>query len=95
MLLGNKYRLFCYISKSRQGRPLVDIETYVELISSTTTKKGLTVRCEVDHKTCDLGIKPTEEQIATIDIEEWNASNTENGTTSSAREANRLFRYSS
>ena len=46
MLLGNKYRLFCYISKSRQSRPLVDIETCVELISSTTTRKGLTVRCK-------------------------------------------------
>ena len=68
--MGNKYRLFCYISKSRQGRPLVDIETCVELISSTTTKKGLTVRCEVDRNTYDLGIKPTEEQIASIDIEE-------------------------
>ena len=70
MLLGNKYRLFCYISKSRQGRPLVDIETCVELISSTTTRKGLTVRCEVDLNTYDPDIKPTEEQIASIDIEE-------------------------
>ena len=65
-----EHRLFCYISKSWQGRPLVDIETCVELISSTTTKGGLTVRCEVDRKAYDLGIKPTEEQIASIDIEE-------------------------
>ena len=68
--MGNKYRLSCYISKSRQGRPLADIETCVELISSTTTRKGLTVRCEVDRKAYDLGIKPTEVQFASIDIEE-------------------------
>lgn len=65
-----EHRLFCYISKSWQGRPLVDIETCVELISATTTKTGLKVRCEVDRRTYDLGVKPTEEQIASIDIEE-------------------------
>ena len=40
-----EHRLFCYISKNWQGKPLIDIETVVQLISSTTTEKGLKVVC--------------------------------------------------
>ena len=39
-----EHRLFCYISKNWQGQPLIDVETVIELISSTTTEKGLTVK---------------------------------------------------
>ena len=30
--------MFCYISKNWQGQPLIDIETVINLINSTTTK---------------------------------------------------------
>ena len=73
-----EHRLFCYISKNWQGQPLIDIETVVNLISSTTTKTGLEVVCRVDANTYETGLKITEEQKKTINItfvgpnEKWN-----------------------
>ena len=73
-----EHRLFCYISKNWQGQPLIDIETTINLIGSTTTKKGLTVVCRLDEKTYETGIKITEEQKDNLNIvfngpnEKWN-----------------------
>ena len=64
-----EHRLFCYISKNWQGQPLVDIETIVNLIGSTTTEKGLKVICRVDERTYETGRKITEEQKSNINIE--------------------------
>ena len=38
-----EHRLFCYTSRNREGKPLIDIQTMVNFISNTTTKNGLTV----------------------------------------------------
>lgn len=38
-----EHRLFCYITKHWQGKPLVDVQTVVNLIQSTTTETGLSV----------------------------------------------------
>ena len=65
-----EHRLFCYITKNWQGKPLVDIETVVNLISSTTTKKGLKVRCVVDTNKYELKQKITDEQAESINLEE-------------------------
>jgi hypothetical protein len=43
-----EHRLFFFISQNWRARPLVSYRTIVELISATTTKTGLTVRCELD-----------------------------------------------
>ena len=73
-----EHRLFCYISKNWQGQPLIDIETVVNLISSTTTKTGLEVVCKVDPNTYETGLKITEDQKEIINItfvgpnEKWN-----------------------
>jgi len=64
-----EHRLFCYISKNWQGQPLVDIETIVNLIGSTTTEKGLSVICRIDGKRYETGKKITEEQKAKLNIE--------------------------
>jgi hypothetical protein len=45
-----EHRLFCFISKSWAGRPLVDVESVVSLISSTTTRRGLKVVCQPDGR---------------------------------------------
>lgn len=45
-----EHRMFCYISKNWQGQPLIDIETVISLISNTTTKKGLSITCQLDEK---------------------------------------------
>ena len=73
-----EHRLFCYISKNWQGQPLIDIETIVNLISSTKTTTGLEVICKVDTNTYETGLKITEEQKEKLNIsyvgpnEKWN-----------------------
>ena len=57
---------------------MVSRETIVELIASTTTKAGLTVRCELDERTYPKGIKVSDAEMATLNIKgdtfhpEWN-----------------------
>jgi len=73
-----EHRLFCYISKNWQGQPLVDVKTIVNLISTTTTQKGLTVMCAVDKNTYETGRKITDEEKNNLHItyvgpnEKWN-----------------------
>ena len=73
-----EHRLFCYISKNWQGQPLIDIETVVNLISSTKTATGLKVICKVDSNQYETGLKITEEQEESLNItfvgpnEKWN-----------------------
>jgi len=43
-----EHRLFSFISQNWRAKPLVSYRVIVELISATTTKTGLTVRCELD-----------------------------------------------
>ena len=64
-----EHRLFCYISKNWQGQPLIDIETIVSLIGSTTTEQGLSVMCRVDENHYETGIKITKEQKENLNIE--------------------------
>ena len=64
-----EHRLFCYITKNWAGKPLIDIDTIVSLISSTTTKNGLTVKCVVDTNTYPVGVKANDEMMSQIDIE--------------------------
>lgn len=64
-----EHRLFCYISKSWQGKPLIDIPTVVNLIQSTTTSTGLTVACTLDVNTYQTGIKVSNKAFDSIDIE--------------------------
>lgn len=64
-----EHRLFCYISKNWQGQPLIDVETTVNLIGSTTTEKGLTVKCVVDENHYETGKKITDEQKENLNIE--------------------------
>ena len=63
-----EHRLFCFISKNWQGKPLIDINTTVNLISSTKTKNGLVVKCVVDKNKYDTGIKISDDLFEKIDI---------------------------
>ena len=73
-----EHRLFCHITQNWRGKPLTTRETVVELIASTTTKTGLTVRCELDTRDYPKGIKVTDADMATLNIKgdifhpEWN-----------------------
>ena len=63
-----EHRMFCYISKSWQGQPLIDIKTVVSLISKTTTKTGLKINCRVDNRKYKTGIKVSEEEYESINL---------------------------
>jgi hypothetical protein len=63
-----EHRLFCYISKNWQGKPLIDIETAIELIGSTTTETGLKVICQRDDTVYELKKTVSDEDFAAINI---------------------------
>ena len=63
-----EHRLFSQITKNWRGRPLESLEVIVSLISSTTTEKGLKVRCEVDTSDYPKGIKVTDEELEAVNL---------------------------
>ena len=73
-----EHRLFCHITQNWRGTPLISREVVVELIASTTTKAGLTVRCELDTRDYPKGIKVSGAEMLTLNIKgdtfhpEWN-----------------------
>jgi hypothetical protein len=73
-----EHRMFSYISQNWRGKPLVSIETIVNLIGSTKTKKGLTIKTSVDTNEYAKGIKITDAEIESLSLErekfhgEWN-----------------------
>ena len=52
-----EHRLFSYISMNWRGKPLTDYRTIVNLITSTKTKSGLTVKARIDKKEYKKGKK--------------------------------------
>jgi hypothetical protein len=64
-----EHRLFCYISKNWQGKPLVDVQTAVDLIGSTRTTAGLEVICVRDDTDYKLAKKVSDEDFKTISID--------------------------
>jgi len=73
-----EHRMFSYISQNWRGRPLVSIETIVNLIGATKTKKGLKIQTAVDVNEYAKGIKITDQEIKTLALQreefhgEWN-----------------------
>ena len=73
-----EHRLFSFITQNWRGRPLVSHQVIVELIAATKTKAGLTVRSEIDTNLYPAGVKVTDQDMATINIQrhdfhgEWN-----------------------
>jgi hypothetical protein len=64
-----EHRLFCYITKNWQGKPLVDVQTAVDLIGATRTTTGLEVICVRDDTEYCLAKKVSDEEFATIHVE--------------------------
>jgi hypothetical protein len=73
-----EHRLFSYITQNWRGKPLVSYATIVSLIAATTTRSGLTVRCELDTGTYPTGRTVTDLELAGINLErdafhgDWN-----------------------
>jgi len=73
-----EHRLFSFITQNWRGRPLVDLQTVVQLISSTTTEAGLVVQSEIDKNYYEKGIKVSDAEMEKLNISrqdfhgEWN-----------------------
>lgn len=73
-----EHRMFSHISQNWRGRPLVSIETIVNLIGSTKTKKGLQIKAVVDVNQYAKGVKTTDTEMAALNLQrnpfhgEWN-----------------------
>ena len=73
-----EHRLFSAITKNWRSRPLIRMETIVNLIGNTKTASGLNVQCEVDTNLYAIGVKISDEQIAQLCVHqnnfhgEWN-----------------------
>ena len=73
-----EHRLFSFITQNWRGKPLVSHQVIVQLIAATTTKAGLTVRCELDTNSYPAGIKVADADFDGINLQrhdfhgDWN-----------------------
>ena len=63
-----EHRLFCFITQNWRGKPLVSRQAIVELIASTTTRQGLTVRAALDANNYETGIKVSDAELARVKL---------------------------
>jgi hypothetical protein len=73
-----EHRLFSFVTGNWRGKPLVSHKVIVQLIAATTTKAGLTVRCELDPNTYPAGVKVSDAELEAVKLlrhqfhGEWN-----------------------
>ena len=73
-----EHRMFCFITQNWRAMPLVSLYVAIALIANTTTKKGLSISCELDRNTYPKGIKVSDAEMASLNITrdafhpEWN-----------------------
>ena len=73
-----EHRMFCHITNTWRGRPLISRSVIVNLIGNTKTKTGLHIKAALDRNLYDIGLKVTDEQLAAVHLKrdtfhgEWN-----------------------
>src|SRR5919199_768728 len=73
-----EHRLFAFISQNWRATPLVSYRVIVDLIGATTTRTGLSVRCELDPNRYPKGVTVSDAEMAGLHIArdefhgEWN-----------------------
>ena len=73
-----EHRLFSFITMNWRGKPLVSLETVVNLIAATTTRTGLEVYAQLDEGTYPDKIRVTDAEIKAVNLHghefhpEWN-----------------------
>jgi len=81
-----EHRLFSFIAQNWRGKPLITHQVIVELIASTRTQAGLSVRCALDENDYATGRRVSDLQLATVNLlpdafhGEWNYTIAPNGT---------------
>jgi hypothetical protein len=75
-----EHRLFCHITQTWRGRPLISHAAVVDLIAATTTTSGLIVDCVLDPRRYAKGITVRDQEMACLNIQgdefhpEWNST---------------------
>jgi Rhodopirellula transposase DDE domain len=73
-----EHRMFSFITQNWRGKPLVSLQTIVNLIANTTTGMGLIVKAALDTNHYDTEIKVSDEEIAGLSLQrhefhgDWN-----------------------
>ena len=73
-----EHRMFCFITQNWRAMPLASLYVAIALIANTTTKKGLSIRCDLDPDLYPKGIKVSDAEMASLNITrdtfhpEWN-----------------------
>ena len=73
-----EHQMFCHITQNQRGRALTSRQVVVNLISHTTTNKGLKIWAMLDENTYDTGIKASNADINSITLKkrrfhgDWN-----------------------
>jgi hypothetical protein len=73
-----EHRLFSFITQNWRGKPLVSHQAIINLIASTTTKAGLTVRAAIDSNDYPTKTKVSDAELAALRLKrdnfhgEWN-----------------------
>ena len=73
-----EHRMFSHITLNWRGRPLISHEVILQLIGSTKTRTGLTIRAALDRASYPAGVKISDAELAAVRIErqafhgEWN-----------------------
>jgi len=73
-----EHRMFCHITQNWRGEPLVSRTVIINLIGNTTTRTGLKVKAGMDLNSYPTGIKVSDEELASVNLEkdkfhgEWN-----------------------
>jgi Rhodopirellula transposase DDE domain len=63
-----EHRLFAFISMNWRATPLVSYRVMIDLISATTTKTGLSVRCELDPTAYPNGIAVSDAEMEALNL---------------------------
>lgn len=75
-----EHRLFSYVSMNWRGKPLVSLETMINLIGATKTNTGLEVYARLDDREYPAKIQVSDAELAAVNLHrdefhpEWNYS---------------------
>lgn len=63
-----EHRMFAFITKNWRGRPLISVETVIQLIGATTTTTGLSIRSDLDPNSYPTGLKPSADEMDALQL---------------------------
>jgi len=64
-----EHRMFSFISMNWKGEPLINYETVVNMISTTTTRSGLKIKAQLDKNKYETGIKISDREMNGLKIQ--------------------------